>query len=484
MASVSVPHTDLAQFGPWRAEPPRIRVGAAEARHYARIAFRFLQDCWRHETWDPEAPVHVLELGATSAMLGRGLLHHLRALVMRYPYSLPSFRYVLCASDADRVKAWNGRSDLAPWLESGVLDLAVFDDRSDVLRLHRCGEELRPGSADNPTLVLAHRVFSRWPQQAFRVREGRAVQLAIGDAPVDTPRGRLHQVLEVDEPTTDDLDLVLSVAARRLHEADFTVPVGALRCLDAVSELCHGRLVAIATDDGTAELADLEGQRIDAVDPWQNPRLPINAGVLAELLNPRSATTFAAGVGAERVTAAIVFGRPSEFVETVAAWSQELVEEWAIDVPDPDPTGLDLAQLVGLLRVGAWCPMLFARVTPAILDAIGGATEPERRQLAAGLPEVQAQILAEHVDFDVHYAIGRVWFALGSPELADAAWATSQAEHGPSIPRLVNRALCAEVTGQLDLAHGRLTEALALDPGDAVARSGLERIANARQEAR
>src|SRR5436190_14908533 len=100
--------------------PHYVTSNAFIARAYARIVHAFLDDCG----W-PEGGghAHVVELGAGP---GRFAYQFLKSFLPRCEAGDP-FTYVLTDFTERAIEDWRRRPELAPYLEAGLIDFAVFD---------------------------------------------------------------------------------------------------------------------------------------------------------------------------------------------------------------------------------------------------------------------------------------------------------------------------------------------------------------------
>ena len=113
-------------------------------------------------SWSTRRAVHVIELGSGS---GRFAFHFLRSILPSLPPT-PAFRgirlrYVMTDFSDSHLEFWLKHPRLAPFVESGVLDFALFDPtQEDSLTLHHARETFGPGQVANPVAVPWRITFS------------------------------------------------------------------------------------------------------------------------------------------------------------------------------------------------------------------------------------------------------------------------------------------------------------------------------------
>src|SRR5512133_2542965 len=68
---------------------------------------------------------------------------------------------------------WREHSQLRPYFDAGVLDVALFDaEHDESLHLQISGETLEPDSARRPLVVIANYVFDGLSHDAWLVKDG------------------------------------------------------------------------------------------------------------------------------------------------------------------------------------------------------------------------------------------------------------------------------------------------------------------------
>ena len=116
----------------WREDivPHWISSNAVMSRAYGQIVLGYWRD-WltavNPHTIDQEQPFYIIELGAGSGRLAYHFLHHFLPLLAQSPLANLSFKYVMTDFVPEILDFWQSHERLRPWLEAGVLDLALFD---------------------------------------------------------------------------------------------------------------------------------------------------------------------------------------------------------------------------------------------------------------------------------------------------------------------------------------------------------------------
>jgi hypothetical protein len=257
----------------WRASgvPHRITTNPLIARAYARVVLGWLQDGERSASakappaprFDLDDPVTIIELGAGT---GRFAYHFLQSFWPAGRAPVPgelAIRYVMTDFAEKNLDAWRAHPSLQPYIDSGVLDFALFDaERPEPLRLRNSGDTLTAGSLRNPPVIIANYFFDSIPSDIFTVKAGRLhetrVTLSSSRPEPDLLDPDLISRLTISfehhpaSPCYDDphANGVLEDYRSRLSEATFLFPCAALRCIRHLRELSGGALLLLSTDKG------------------------------------------------------------------------------------------------------------------------------------------------------------------------------------------------------------------------------------------
>jgi hypothetical protein len=79
--------------------------------------------------------------------------------------------YVMTDFTESNFKFWADHPALKPFVDSGQLDMAIFDAVNDTtIKLSRSGVELTPGSVVNPICIVANYLFDTLCHDVFQVR--------------------------------------------------------------------------------------------------------------------------------------------------------------------------------------------------------------------------------------------------------------------------------------------------------------------------
>ncbi|MFT4977281.1 MAG: hypothetical protein ACI8S6_003186 [Myxococcota bacterium] len=367
------------------------------ARSCARLIEGFLDDCGGDE------PATIVELGAGHGRFGFFCLSELLA---RRPDPV---RYVLTDMPEHYIEAWAAHPLLAALAREHGLDWATFDAEEDTtLALRGSGQTISPEAPCGPLIIIANYVFDSLRHDAFRVcsntlEEGRvSLVSAVPDVPLDTP-GLLAELAPVftyhplessavyGEPGRDS---VLAHYVAHLGDSVFSIPVGALRCIEALAAMSTRPVLVLSLDKAhnhPTQLRSQEGLAVvshGCVSMMVNHdaigRYAVEKGGAAMLSSPRSGQIESAafvigGPAGPRLTAAfadsVEFFSPADYLELFKGCQP-----------------VTLAGCLKLLRLSSWDPTWLCALTAIMAPLLHSATVDQNAELRDGLMAARRHI--------------------------------------------------------------------------------------------
>ncbi|CAM9573016.1 unnamed protein product, partial [Ectocarpus fasciculatus] len=109
---------------------------------------------------DPTEPLYIIELGTGSGKFSFFMLKALLEMKEVCDFPVEKMVYVMTDFTESNFKFWAEHPVLKPFLDSGQLDMAIFDAVNDTtIKLSRSGVLLGPGTCVNPICVVANYLF-------------------------------------------------------------------------------------------------------------------------------------------------------------------------------------------------------------------------------------------------------------------------------------------------------------------------------------
>ena len=129
--------------------PNFITNSAYIAEAYAEMTLAFIEDYF--EQLDLSEPLYIVELATGTGRFSHLMLRELESKMSSFSrYKDLRFRYIMTDFTDSNPEFWQRHDRLAPFVEKGVLDFAVFNPLvSDSLTLKVSGETLAAGSFES-----------------------------------------------------------------------------------------------------------------------------------------------------------------------------------------------------------------------------------------------------------------------------------------------------------------------------------------------
>jgi tetratricopeptide (TPR) repeat protein len=425
----------------------------------------------------------VVELGSGSGRFAHQFLTQLRRRAGRAPLAEQRVRMVMTDYADATIERWRSHPWLRPLVEEGVLDFARLDllDPADWARLAAA----HPADA---VIVIANYVFDSIPADLFYAGGG---ELAEGRLTVSGPRrGRAVETsLDVERLTVRCLagaavaepyaDAALSAVVRGYaahpEPAWIALPVAAARVISAVSAWPGAPALVLAADRGACREDDLRAAA-PALALHGSFSLPVNFHALSEYARRLGGCALHPPHRPRHLVVAAYLLGGHGCPETSAAYEQSVVDGGPDDffvlkkALEPGYAAMSIEQLLAFLRLSRWDSNVFLGCFPRLLDALGSATEPERRELRLAVERVWARYFPIGERDDLPFALGMVLFGLGEYGRALEHFGRSVELCGANASTSYNMAACHVALGDGAAARACLDEALRLDPTSAAAR--------------
>jgi hypothetical protein len=267
----------------WEEIPYMITSSTVMADAYSDCILAY----WQH--LPPDMPLAIVELSTGPGRLSYLLLTLLHEKLPNYPQLQGRpWRYVMTDFLDDTVAFWQQHPNLKPFVESGILDFALFNPMVQTeITLIEQGIPL-PQSA---VIAIANYSFDSLPNDFIQVREGTLWASYMGLS-LNVPHGenlpdtitREHIAPVFDyEPVTFPFypfelwNTLLAKQAEQYVNASFYVPFGGLAALEVLKSHSAGHMMLLASDKGHVAKAGFMG----VYDPEWTP----HAGALSISVN-------------------------------------------------------------------------------------------------------------------------------------------------------------------------------------------------------
>jgi tetratricopeptide (TPR) repeat protein len=463
------------------------------ANAYAQLAFAYLRDCAAGAADGPDGafppldrsePIYIIELGAGS---GRFAYHFLKQFMGFFPESTLrdlQVRYVMTDFAAPLADYWRRHPSLKPFMDSGLLDLALFDaTQPGDLDLMVSGSHLAAGSVKNPIIVIANYVFDSIPQDSFSIHEGRLYENLITLAspqPEPGPADLLAQ-LEVSYDSRlaaaeyyDDSDFnqILAAYQDRLGNTTLTFPVAGLGCIRYFNQLARGRLMVLSADKGYDCEEALLGLNDPVLSLHGSFSMMVNHHAIAHYTQLLGGKTLQpAQSHASLCVAAFLFGQPpASYRETRQAFGEWIAKGGPDDffmlkkAAENHIGDFSLHQLLAYFRLSCWDASIFLASAPALHKHLDSASPRLRRELYRAILQVWDMYYPIGEDDDVPFQMAMLLQAMALYPEALEFYDPSLRLSGPDPSTFYNSGMCHYNLRQLQAAAAAIQRAIELEP--------------------
>src|SRR5215208_117092 len=469
------------------------------AKAYARVALGFLRDCARFTSLRDDSelgsivtdkPIYIFELGSGSGRFGFAFLKQFVSLKRLLCLDDIQVRYVMTDFAEDNLRHWLENPTLRPFVESGILDFALYDaSRSDEIKLHNAGEIISRESLRNPVIVFANYFFDSIEQDVFRVERGQLYEGLVtlsskvaeeADSTNPDIIGRMevnlrYQPCSTDyysDPSDPELNRILTYYEQHLSDTSFSLPLGALRCIRDFIDLSSGQLLLLSADNGyysEEQLASAAGDLQIAIE-GSSVSLMLNFHALQLYIHNRGGFSLEnaqprPGLG---IAAFLLGASRSSFSETVFAFQDNfsnfgpnecytLVQEASAKRRIPS-----VEYILCLLRLSEWDPWVLYRFRAALQEGVKMLPVALKEDLAKGLNQAWENHLPIGEEMDLAFEIGTLLQKMECPATAMRYYELSLRLFGDHFATLHNLGLCCYQLGRSEDALGYFDKALAL----------------------
>lgn len=490
----------------WLQLPFYATSNAFIAELYAELVLAFLQDLAAHR---PLAqPVYLLELAAGSGYFSYLCLQALLRKMRFFPHLDQAWVYVMTDFSTKNLKAWENSSQLAPFVQQGRLDFALFQPEVQAkLKLKVSGQVLKAGSVAHPVLVFANYFFDSIRQDYFQIAHGTLSEALISLAhapPADAPKAppRFDQLqlqdhyLPVQGARFADprLNALLESYRSEGPELSLLFPSGALRVLQQLEKLSPAGWMLISTDKGFHDIAYLQGLRPVPFTPHSGVfSYMVNYHTLGRYLEQTGGLSF----GSQEYYSLTTWVGIAPLAAGPALHQTRYVLQEKLQRQNPIKNLFVLLELfkrkdllneqdvqdrylmaMAAIQTTCFDVYYFMVLAPYLAQGLAEiGIDYLEDDLPGLLHKVEAQLYDAVVGFDAAYEwLRHLYYEAGRLEDSLRLNARILARQGPDFKTAYYPAAVAELRGNWAQALQGYTQALVYNPQDEMAQAGLKRV--------
>ncbi len=451
----------------------------AVAAEIAQLVLAYWKDGLSHADINPDRPIDVIDLAPGKGCNGHQLIRalraatrHVRTMRFRYLPVVPDDAWMSRASAVPEMQAYRQQDVLLPLMGSPEMPGRLMADD-------------RPYQCDNPVVILAHDGWARLPQRLLAVHYGKLLE-------ADLELIRDQQAGSSERPDWRPVEAVLQsgafapVFARYLDEFNSTpicYPEGAIDAVRRWRQVARHGYLMLATGTGMASELRMRLHTFpDLVSTYRDQgRLPVHYGLLAHWARLHDAATVEQDLPGGQAMQIMM-----EAVEDTHERLSALADGFDTAIHDRQSLMAEAIRSVGgehklehlrqLLRLSGHDPVLLADMGRELALAFSRTMDFDRVAWRKTLDDVWANFLPELATISLHDRLANAAMHCGHWPLAREALLRGMRHHGSSATDLANLAWCEMRTGQLSSGLSRVREALASDPGNALAQQVMTRM--------
>jgi tetratricopeptide (TPR) repeat protein len=380
------------------------------AECYGDLILGFLSDYLQH--LDTSAPVYIAELSAGTGRLSYYLLREIARKRKHYP-ALASLdlKFVMTDITDNHVQFWKQHERLAPYIESGMLDFAVFRPETEsAMTLVNAGKTLGPQDFVNPLLIVANYLLDTVRHDLFRVTAHQLEEGLVSVYRAPNASEATDAVLTVDDieitlsyqPATPDpyyadeyLNRILQEYTQALSEGEIIFPIGSFHCINNLQALTNHNVAFFVSDKGYTSLEAMALSTEHHFAAHGAFSYPVNFQALDryfEQLNGFSLHTHGTNF---KLKTACYFDLPQKdtpFERIHALFAEKLdrnnpvnslleVANLAMFFNPGQPHELIIDMMLGILRATYFDPQVFSHCAPRIAESIHLISWPQTQEL-------------------------------------------------------------------------------------------------------
>lgn len=467
--------------------PSYITTNPFVARAYARVVLGFLRDCLAAGRIDPAQPLYIVEAGAGSGRFGYHFLTTFAEILRQSSLKNVRVKFVMTDFHDGNLEYWSAHPRLAPFFESGLLDIARFDAEHDSeITLRRGGETLSPESLLNPLVVFANYVFDTIPQDVFYINEQGVLHESLltlessqEEPDINDPallrRARMSfEIRKAVPPYYPDpsWNRILDRYSATVAPTSIVFPSGGLSLIARLRHLSGDRLLLLTCDKGQHLEQDLPNR--------QNPNLALHDGAFSIHVNYHAMGMYFVDCGGvalhtENHSEAIdvsAFGLlPGvDLVETRLAYL-EAVNSFGPDdfftmkkAIEVSRAKLTLPHFLALLRLSNYDARVLDSFLPAVMPLVVGAAPELQRDLALAMKKIWDIYFPIADQPDIPFSLGMVLTGLQECEEALVYFQHSLEMYGPAAATVYHMGICYFALANIAESARHIDWALQLDP--------------------
>lgn len=448
----------------WRSGevPHNLTSSSMLGKTYAALILAFLKDI--ANKGQLQETVYILELGAGHGRLAFHILKHLAQLKEQEAMELPPYCYVLSDIVEEDLLFFQEHPQFKTYFDKKLLDVAYFDALGGKeLHLRYAEKTIQSNDLNQPLLVLANYFFDTIPKDLFHIKDQviSACSLAL-NASID-PKGAAaadllsqltltYSLLAMDTPfyKKSILNEILEEYRNTLSNTYLFFPQKGLQCLQNLQALSTKGMMIISMDKGTHEIHNLDNKKQPELVTHGSFSFLVNFHALGSFCTKQGGVVHfpASSSNAIELGCLLFLPEAESYTETAIAYQKNINDYGPNDFNTlkvfsyKNVANINLDEILGLLRLGAYDSTLFSNFLPRIKQLTQRITFNQRTNLVATMHATWDMYFTLNESKDLAFEIGGLLYQLGLFSPALAYFQYSIDAYGHTADGYYNRALC------------------------------------------
>ena len=487
---------DQSGIGAWKLDdvPYYITSNVFIANSYAQIVLRFIQDCLRNNSINPELPIYVFTLGAGSGKFDYLFLQKIIPLLQHFHLDHLKFCHVMTDFTSSNLEHWEQHPALQKFFESGTLDVAILDaTKNQDITLKRHQVTLGANACANPIIAIGNYFFDSLPADVMQVEDGQlqeglvTLQQPESDNSNAQPKNSSEQIQidfsfnEMNLPYYDDdnINKVLAYYKSNLPQSTFLVHTDGINAINNLKRISDGNLLIITSDKGYTTLNSLRnlGKPHFAFHSNAAFSTMVNFDFLGRYIaNLGGDALLAAGHEGLKTSLLLLGQKFANLPETVEAndqFSYHLASAEFLEIKNiiiKDLSALSLSNILSLMKFSYWDADIFFSIYPQLAKLIDKASFEYLAAWHEGLKAIINNYYFVKNHKRILFALGHIYYLLNDVDQAIDLYQQSLSHFGEEYPVIFNLGICYYYKRDLNLALQYFQQALTLEPDNSEAK--------------
>jgi len=423
------------------------------ANAYAQLVLNFLTAL---PIQDESKPIYILEIGAGSGRFAFHFLKLFNTLIKNTPLAKQKIVYLLTDLAESNVAFWKEHPCLQPYLQSGQLDLAMFDPSNDLeINLVISGNCLTKQDFVNPEVIIANYFFDSLPCDVFSIRNGilceELVSLYTGhNQHANDDLESLSSVEIRFEPhfistnyySRADYNQILRLYQHTPNNLYFTFPIDALQSVWNLLQISSEQTLLISADKGNYQL-DLQYTTTEPEISLHGKAISmmVNYHALAECIKLNDGKTLQSKHREEGLVFSVFLTNTANpaFIQLQNAFNQ------VIETASPDDffvlkrtmqqhyNSMTLEQLLAFVRLSLYDPQIFRDMLPVLIGLSQNMPDNKHENLYQVAQRVWDLFFPIGEPINLYHLLARLFITLSRYKEAYDCLQASQCFFGTSL---------------------------------------------------